>query len=108
MNEFEPDMFFGNVSLMIRLRATIWVGHFKAFIWLLFFNNLRKCSSHSFSRTFEWMYGEAYGAHLPSSEYNHHAYTKAPTLAYSLHELVDEASFEEVATLPPEVRLVIQ
>jgi len=31
----------------------------KSFIWLLFFNNLRKRTSESFSRTFEWIYGEA-------------------------------------------------
>jgi hypothetical protein len=79
-----PNYFFGNISLWIRSWATIWVI-FKlimksncwllqlrklgdntdilklqeSFLWLLFFNNLRKRTSHIFFRTFKWRYGEA-------------------------------------------------
>ena len=46
--------------------------------------------------------------HLLGSEYNHHVYTKTPTLAYSFHELGDEASFVGIVANLPELRLLIQ
>ena len=65
----------------------------------MLFNDLRK-RVKMFFRTFR--------AHLVSSEYNHHVYTKALTLSYSFHELVDEASLAGIAAILPELRLLIQ
>ena len=72
----------------------------KSFIWLLFFNNLRKRMSHTFFRTFEWMYGKA----LSRTFTNHQVYAKAHTLAYSFDELGDEVSFVGIATILLELR----
>ena len=41
-------------------------------------------------------------AHFLSSEYNHHIYAHAPTLASSFHELGDEASIVGIAAIIPE------
>ena len=49
-----------------------------------------------------------YRAHLLSREYNHHVYAKAPTRAYSFHELGDEASLVGIAAILPELCLLIQ
>jgi hypothetical protein len=49
-----------------------------------------------------------YHAHLLSNEYNHHVYAKAPTLAYSSHELGEEASLVGIAAILSELRLLIQ
>ena len=82
------------------------------FIWLFFFNNLRKRTSYTPPQNF-WMnlyiIQKHYCTHLLSSEYNHnhHVYIKADTLAYSFHELGDEASFVGIATILPELRLLI-
>jgi len=46
--------------------------------------------------------------HLLGSEHNNHVYTKTPTLAYSFHELGDEASFVGIVANLPELRLLIQ
>jgi hypothetical protein len=54
------------------------------------------------------MFFRTFRAHLVSSEYNHHVYTKALTLSYSFHELVDEASLVGIAAILPELRLLIQ
>ena len=52
--------------------------------------------------------GKPYHTHLLSSEYKHHVYTKAPALAYSFHDLGDEASLVKIAAILPELRLLIQ
>jgi hypothetical protein len=49
-----------------------------------------------------------YRVHLPSNEYNHHVYAKAPTLTYSFHELGDGSSLVGIAVILPELRLLIQ
>ena len=46
--------------------------------------------------------------HLLSSEDNNHVYAKAPTLAYSFHEPVDETSLGGIAAFFQELRLLIQ
>ena len=57
----------------------------------MFFNNLRKRTSHNFSRTFEWM--RSFIEHIYSAASITTTFTpKLPTLAYSFHELVDEVS----------------
>jgi hypothetical protein len=45
-----------------------------------------------------------YRVHLPSNEYNHHIYAKAPTLTYSFHG----SSLVGIAVILPELRLLIQ
>ena len=54
------------------------------------------------------MFFRTFRAHLVSSEYNHHVYTKALTLSYSFHELVDEASLVGIAAILPHLHLLIQ
>jgi hypothetical protein len=43
-----------------------------------------------------------YRAHFLNREYNHHVYAKAPALAYSFHELGDEASLMGSAAILPD------
>jgi hypothetical protein len=45
---------------------------------------------------------------LPHIFNKHHVYTKAPALAYSFHDLGNEASLVKIATILPELRLLIQ
>ena len=49
-----------------------------------------------------------YRAHFLNREYNHHVYAKAPALAYSFHELGDEASLMGSAAILPDQRLLVQ
>jgi len=43
-----------------------------------------------------------YRAHFLNREYNHHVYAKAPALAYSFHELGDEATLMGSAVILPD------
>jgi hypothetical protein len=49
-----------------------------------------------------------YRVHLLSSEYIHHVYAKAPAIAYSFHELSDEASLLGITAILPGFDLLIQ
>ena len=91
-----PECFFGNTSLWVRSRAAICVifeadykikllvitsgkngqntailKFQKRFIWLLFFNNWRKRTSHNFSKLLNECMEKPYRAHLPSSSRTH-------------------------------------
>lgn len=49
-----------------------------------------------------------YRRHLFSSVYYHNCYTKSPTFVYSLYELSDKDSFVGIASILPEMSLLIQ
>jgi len=75
-----------------------------SFIWLLFFKYLRKRTSHICSELLhECMEKLNKRTHLLSSE--HYQYGSA--VAYSFNELVDETSPVGIATILPELRLLI-
>lgn len=54
------------------------------------------------------MYAKAISRTLLSSESNHHVYDKAPSLAYSFHEMGGHVPLVGIIAILPELPLLIQ